>query len=97
MTISPSPAHDGGLGLGTTVTSFLFLGAIVVVVAFLSITRKDVTELAIPHVPSHAQVLIVAHRTAATPRLLEAVRTRVGSAARFASTCSCRTPPSMPR
>ncbi|HEV8103655.1 MAG TPA: hypothetical protein VGP69_07970 [Gaiellaceae bacterium] len=72
------PRHDGGLGLGTTVTSFLFLGAIVVVVAFLSITRKDVTELAVPHARSHAQILIVAHRTAATPRLLEAVRTRVG-------------------
>jgi uncharacterized membrane-anchored protein len=35
---------DGGLGLGTTVTSAIFLVAILVVVVFLSITRKDVTE-----------------------------------------------------
>jgi uncharacterized membrane-anchored protein len=32
---------DGGLGLGTTVTSFIFLGAILVLVVFLTITRKD--------------------------------------------------------
>src|SRR5438128_2798553 len=38
------PRHDGGLGLGTTVTSFAFLGAILVVVTFLSITKRDVTE-----------------------------------------------------
>ena len=33
--------HDGGLGLGTTTTSVLFLGTILLVVSFLSITRKD--------------------------------------------------------
>jgi uncharacterized membrane-anchored protein len=32
---------DGGLGLGTTITSVLFLGTILLVVSFLSITRKD--------------------------------------------------------
>jgi uncharacterized membrane-anchored protein len=35
---------DGGLGLGTTLTSALFLGAILLVVIYLSITRKDATE-----------------------------------------------------
>jgi uncharacterized membrane-anchored protein len=35
---------DGGLGLGTTVTSFIFLVTILVVVVYLSITRKDATE-----------------------------------------------------
>jgi uncharacterized membrane-anchored protein len=40
---------DGGLGLGTTATSVLFLSAILVVVAYLSITRVDRTEAA-PHV-----------------------------------------------
>ena len=34
----------GGLGLGTTGTSYLFLGCILALVAFLSITRKDATE-----------------------------------------------------
>src|SRR5207248_1559818 len=43
------PRHDGGLGLGTTVTSFVFLAAILVVVAFLSITKRDVTEIEAEH------------------------------------------------
>ena len=32
---------DGGLGLGTTITSGVFLGTILLVVAYLSLTRKD--------------------------------------------------------
>ncbi len=39
--LSQAPA-DGGLGLGTTDTSFIFLGAILVLVVYLSITKKDV-------------------------------------------------------
>ncbi|MEI6689684.1 MAG: hypothetical protein WCN97_10055 [Thermoleophilia bacterium] len=35
------PTEDSGLGLGTTVTSFIFLGVIVLVLAYLTITRKD--------------------------------------------------------
>ena len=35
---------SGGLGLGTTVTSVIFLGAIVGVVSFLTATRRDATE-----------------------------------------------------
>jgi uncharacterized membrane-anchored protein len=38
------PRASGGLGLGTTVTSVIFLGAILVVVGYLTVTRKDVTE-----------------------------------------------------
>ena len=73
---------DGGLGLGTTVTSAIFLGAILVVVAFLSVTRKDATEVA--RLEPAAHVLVVAHRTAATPALLEAIRARAAqSPARF--------------
>jgi uncharacterized membrane-anchored protein len=37
------PRADGGLGLGTVVTSILFLGLIVAVVFFLTVTRKDET------------------------------------------------------
>ena len=33
--------HNGGLGLGTTGTSYIFLGCILVLVTFLSITRRD--------------------------------------------------------
>jgi uncharacterized membrane-anchored protein len=35
------PKADGGLGLGTTTTSVLFLGAILVVVGYLTKTRRD--------------------------------------------------------
>jgi uncharacterized membrane-anchored protein len=39
-----SPHADGGLGLGTFWTSILFLGAILLVVTYLSITGRDRTE-----------------------------------------------------
>ncbi|MCD9877103.1 COG4705 family protein [Streptomyces guryensis] len=38
------PTGDGGLGLGTVVTSALFLTVILGLVVFLAITRKDVTD-----------------------------------------------------
>ena len=39
-----SPGDSGGLGLGTFGTSVLFLSAILIVVAYLTKTRKDQTE-----------------------------------------------------
>jgi uncharacterized membrane-anchored protein len=36
------PATHGGLGLGTTVTSMIFVGAIIAVVIYLSVTKADV-------------------------------------------------------
>src|SRR4051794_1081803 len=36
----------GGLGLGTTGTSYIFLGCILALVVYLSITRRDATEVA---------------------------------------------------
>ena len=38
----------GGLGLGTTGTSYIFLGCILALVVFLSITRRDATEVEQP-------------------------------------------------
>lgn len=38
------PTGDGGLGLGTIVTSALFLAVILGLVVYLVVTRKDVTE-----------------------------------------------------
>lgn len=37
------PTGDGGLGLGTVVTSALFLAVILALVGYLTVTRKDVT------------------------------------------------------
>src|SRR3954470_10747940 len=39
-----APRSEGGLGLGTLGTSVLFLGTIVVIVTYLTITDKDRTE-----------------------------------------------------
>ncbi|AYN42717.1 hypothetical protein D9753_31900 [Streptomyces dangxiongensis] len=38
------PTGDGGIGLGTVVTSVLFLAVILGLVVYLSVTRKDVNE-----------------------------------------------------
>ncbi|MFI5123211.1 MAG: hypothetical protein ACHQJ5_09975, partial [Vicinamibacteria bacterium] len=37
------PTADGGLGLGTTVTSLIFLSTILALVAYLTVTRVDET------------------------------------------------------
>ncbi len=42
--ISLSDPDLGGLGLGTTATSLIFLGVIAAVVTYLTVTRKDVIE-----------------------------------------------------
>jgi uncharacterized membrane-anchored protein len=41
--LSQKDHQYGGLGLGTTVTSYLFLGCILALVAVLSVTKKDQT------------------------------------------------------
>ncbi len=38
------PSKYGGLGLGATITSFIFVGGILAIVAYLSFTKKDVIE-----------------------------------------------------
>ena len=43
------PTSAGGLGLGTTGTSYLFLACIFGLVAFLSITRRDQTPPEMAH------------------------------------------------
>jgi uncharacterized membrane-anchored protein len=69
----------GGLGIGTTATSALFLAAIMLVVSYLSITRRDVSDLAAAASSSANQILVVAHRTAATPALLSAIHARAAA------------------
>ena len=78
------PKTDGGLALGTTVTSVLFLGTILVVVAFLTVTRRDRIEedaepAAEPGRAAVPRVLVVANKTAATPSLVAAVRERAAA------------------
>jgi len=41
--------HDGGLGLGTTGTSYIFLGCILALVTFLTVTRRDQTPPDVAH------------------------------------------------
>ena len=70
------PRADGGLGLGTTVTSALFLLTILAVVVFLTVTRLDRTEAriepegaaALGAAPGEARVLVVANKVAVTSR-----------------------------
>ncbi|MDX6505107.1 MAG: hypothetical protein QOE29_2232 [Gaiellaceae bacterium] len=79
------PRADGGRGLGTTATSFIFLGTILTVVVFLTITRRDRIEThpPAPHPDGVARrrVLVVANKTAASPALLDAVRARAAAEA----------------
>jgi hypothetical protein len=42
------PTGDGGLGLGTVVTSVLFLAVILGLVVYLSLTRKDTSPARTP-------------------------------------------------
>lgn len=63
--LSQSPTY-GGLGLGATVTSILFLGAILLTIIFLSVTKRDVVAgratqapVATHRVPVFGQVALV--------------------------------------
>ncbi|MDX6439584.1 MAG: hypothetical protein QOF45_2167 [Gaiellaceae bacterium] len=73
---------DGGLGLGTTVTSVVFLLTILGVVVFLTITKRDRIEdepARSALEPPTARVLVVTNKTAATGALIAAVRTRAAA------------------
>ena len=49
-----SPKY-GGLGIGTTGTSYLFLGCILILVVYLTLTRRDATEVAGPKEPGEVR------------------------------------------
>ena len=75
---------DGGLGLGTTVTSFIFLGVILALVVYLATTKVDVIPLTARRAKARKageepRILVVANKTDATPALLDAIRERVAA------------------
>ena len=61
------PTADGGLGLGTVVTSALFLTAILAVVIFLTITRRDETPARTVSPRSSSRTSTFPTRTFRTP------------------------------
>lgn len=85
-----SPSGEGGLGLGTNLTSIIFLSAILALVVFLAISKRDVIRsgpiAAFRDRPGEGSpaILVVLNKVEATASLLEAVRRRAAvGAARF--------------
>ncbi len=83
-----APAEEGGLGLGTNVTTFVFLGAILALVIFLAVSKRDVIRSGSLPAAAAADgtpaVLVVLNKVEATAALLDAVRQRAAKgAARF--------------
>ena len=85
-----SPTEEGGLGLGTNLTSVIFLSTILALVVFLAISKRDVIRsgplAAARSLPGEGPptVLVVLNKVEATAPLLEAVRRRAAEgAARF--------------
>jgi uncharacterized membrane-anchored protein len=86
------PVNETGLGLGTILTSLIFLATILTLVVYLAITKRDVirsgplaaARRALPDGGGPA-ILVVPNKVEASPSLLEAVRRRaaVGPATFF--------------
>jgi len=78
-----SPTEEGGLGLGTTVTSILFLSTILALVVFLAISKRDVIRSGPVAAPPGAgpAVLVVLNKVAPTESLVAAVRRRAEAGA----------------
>src|ERR1700761_852359 len=77
-----SPKAEGGLGLGTTVTSIIFLSTILALVVFLAISKRDVIRSGPVAAPPGAgpAVLVVLNKVAPTDSLIAAVRERAAAA-----------------
>ena len=85
-----SPRAEGGLGLGTNLTSIIFLSTILALVVYLAISKRDVIRsgplptAAAASADGVPAVLVVLNKVDATAPLLEAVRERAAKgAARF--------------
>ncbi len=97
-----SPTGEGGLGLGTNLTSVIFLSTILALVVFLAISKRDVIRSGAVAAAGNLRrggspaVLVVLNKVEATAALLDAVRKRRRPRARRASSSSCRTPTTSP-
>ena len=84
-----SPTEEGGLGLGTNLTSIIFLSTILALVIFLAVSKRDVIRSGPVTPPAVANegmpvVLVVLNKVEATQPLLDAVRRRAAAGpARF--------------
>jgi uncharacterized membrane-anchored protein len=85
------PVEETGLGLGTILTSIIFLATILALVVYLTVTKRDLIAVssAEAQLDGHAadgepRVLVVTNKTDATPAVIEAVRERaLAGPARF--------------
>jgi uncharacterized membrane-anchored protein len=77
------PVNETGLGLGTILTSLIFLSTILALVVYLTISKRDL--IAVPDLDGRLdaqpaddepRVLVVTNKTDATPAVIEAVRER---------------------
>jgi uncharacterized membrane-anchored protein len=86
------PVEETGLGLGTILTSVIFLTTILALVVYLTITKKDLiavssAEARLDEVPGptgegvvgEPGVLVVTNKTEATPALVTAMRERAAA------------------
>jgi uncharacterized membrane-anchored protein len=83
-----SPTEEGGLGLGTNLTSIVFLAAILALVVYLAISKRDVIRsgpiTAGADAGAAPAVLVVLNKVEASAELLAAVAARAASGpARF--------------
>lgn len=81
-----SPKSEGGLGLGTNLTSIIFLSTILVLVVYLAVSKRDVIRSrTLPGAAASADgvpaVLVVLNKVEATGPVLEAVRERAARGA----------------
>jgi uncharacterized membrane-anchored protein len=91
------PVEETGLGLGTILTSLIFLSAILALVVYLTISKRDLiavsaAEAQLDRTPGSggaepgggSKILVVANKMEATKALVDAVRERAAAApARF--------------
>jgi uncharacterized membrane-anchored protein len=77
------PVNETGLGLGTILTSVIFLSTILALVVYLTISKRDLIavsgldgRLDVQSADGEPRILVVTNKTDATPAVIEAVRER---------------------